>query len=164
MAEQAAAKSGDVPSPKEAKKSGLVVVLGLVFPALLAFGGGFGGAKIAGASPHATAKPAEPEAQPPGATVALDPFMMTLPDEGGHPHAMKLSLAVELKHGAKEDDLKVFVPRIRDAALSYLRALHYEQAADSARLDELRDELKARMTKTGASSLEQVLITDFVMQ
>ena len=52
---------------------------------------------------------------------------------------MKVTLAVEFeasgkgvrRRRSKDDAMKGFTPRIRDAALSYLRLMTYEEAIDS---------------------------------
>ncbi len=151
-----------------AKKGGGVVpmILGILLPAILAAGASFGGARVAGG--HQPAPHAEPaahvEAKPPGPTVALDPFLVSVPDAKGKGHPMKLSLAVEFGGLVHEDTLKAFVPRIRDAILAHMRSLTYEEAVDSAHSDKLRDELLERCKKAGAAGAERILITDLVSQ
>lgn len=161
MTEAEATKTTD-PGAR-AKPKGAVV--GVVLPALLAGAASFGGAKLGGS--HAQAAPtiaAEPAAKPPGPTVALEPFIVSPPDANGKLHAVKVTLAVELRHGAKEDQLKGFVPRVRDATLTFLRTRTFEELTDHAAVDAMRSELLARFTKLGLSAAEQVLITDFVTQ
>ena len=156
--------------PAPAKKGVAGTIIGIVLTALVATGGAFGGAKLGTRSAAAHAPEEAPPAptvvavRPPGATVALEPFLVTVSDAAGKPRAIKVTIALELRHNEKEEALKPFVPRIRDAMLSYLRALPYEDAADSAHVERMRSDMLERFTKLGAFSVEQVLITDFVTQ
>jgi flagellar basal body-associated protein FliL len=144
--------------PAESGGAGSKVV-GILLPAILAGAAAFGGTKL-GAAPHA---PPPHVGEEPGPTVVLDPFIVTLAD-AGHPHVIKLTLAVELKHTAKAEEFKAFVPRIRDTTLSYLRALPYEEASSPARFEQLRIDLLERLTKLGIHDAEHVLVTEFVAQ
>lgn len=155
-------------APVAVKKGGGAagMILGILLPAILAAAGSFGGARVAGAHPpaaHAEAS-AHAEAKPPGPTVALDPFLVSLPDAKGKGHPMKLSVAVEFEGLVKEETLKAFVPRIRDAILSYMRTLTYEEAIDAVHSEKLREELLERTKKAGATGAERILITDLVSQ
>jgi flagellar basal body-associated protein FliL len=148
------------------KKSG-ASPLALLLPALLAGGASFGGAKLSAAHAASGASSAEHvtvAAPPPGPTVALDPFLVLTQDVNKKSHAMKVTLAIEFNESAKEETLKSFTPRIRDAALGYLRVLSYEDALDSAKTEKLRSELLERCRATGATSAERILITDLVVQ
>jgi flagellar basal body-associated protein FliL len=153
-----------------AKKGGgaVAMILGLLLPPILAAAGSFGGARVAGghqpAAPHVEA-PAHVEAKPPGPTVALDPFLVSVPDAKGKGHPMKLSVAVEFG-GIVHDEaaLKAFVPRIRDAILAHMRTLSYEEALESAHSETLREDLLERCKKAGAVGAERILITDLVSQ
>jgi flagellar basal body-associated protein FliL len=141
-------------------------VLALVLPAVIAGAAAFGGAKIAGAhAGTARAEPApKPEIHPPGPTMQLEPFLVTVNDQGRKPHPMKVTLAVEFETHTKEEVTKGFTPRIRDACLTYLRTLTYEDAADAAHMDKLRTELVEKLHAAGVFPVERVLVTDFVVQ
>ena len=145
---------------KPAKKSS---PLALVLPALLAGAAAFGGSKLA--TPHvAPAAEAKVEAKPPGPTMQLEPFLVTIQDATKHAHAMKVTLAVELESGAKEEAPKAYVPRTRDACLTYLRNETFEQVSDSEHTEKLRTELLAKLKEAGVGGVERVLVTDFVVQ
>lgn len=155
---------------KPAKKGGAIgAILGIVLPALLSAGGAFGGVKAAGHGGHAPAAHApEPgprhEPRPPGPTIALEPFLVSVPDANKKPHPLKLTVAIEFESTAKEDTLKSYMPRIRDAILSHMRQLTYEQAIDQEHPHKFREELLERVHKSGAVAAERVLITDLVSQ
>src|SRR5262245_2947997 len=121
--EEKNATPAGVPAPR--KTSPITIIL----PAVLAAGAAFGGAKVAGAHATAAAPAAEHHApaHPPGPTVPLDPFLVTIPDVNKKIHPMKVTVAIEFESGAKEEHIKVFAPRIRDATLSFLRTMTYEE-------------------------------------
>ncbi len=140
--------------------------VGLVLPAVLAAAASFGGARVAGARTVAPA-PAEahaPHIEPPGPTLSLEPFLVMATDAGHHSHPMRVTLAVEFAQSVHEETTRAFVPRIRDAALNYIRGMSYEDATDSARMDHIRAELLERFRVTGAVGAERVLVTDLVIQ
>jgi flagellar basal body-associated protein FliL len=134
----------------------------MLLPAILAAAAAFGGAKFGSGDAHGAAKP-EPASPEPGPTVPLEAFLVTLADQQKS-HVLKLSLAIELKREAKEEELKIFIPRIRDTTLTYLRGLTFEEAASSAHVEQMRKDLIERFKTIGVASAERVLITDFVTQ
>lgn len=170
MAEESKKEPAADAKAAPAKKGAAGTVIGVALTALVATGGAFAGARLGtrSAAAHTTEEaPAAPTVvavRPPGATVALDAFLVTVSDAAGKQRAIKVTIALELRHGEKEDALKPFVPRIRDATLGYLRALAYEDAADSGHVERMRADMLERFAKLGAFSVEQVLITDFVTQ
>jgi len=157
--EKPAPKSGGGPS-----------LLGMVLPAVLAAAAAFGGAKVAGGHHGAAAaEPAQAEAvKPPGPTLDLDPFLLTVTDANKKGHPMKVTIAIEFgevpKGKGEEDGLKMLTPRIRDATLGYLRQLTYEAAIDPSATDKLREDLLKHLKSSGIPTAEHVLITDLVIQ
>ena len=132
----------------------------MILPAILAAGAASGGAKLGAGAGNGAVK-AEAAVQEPGPTVPLDPFLVTLTDPQKS-HVLKLSIAVELKHDAKDEEFKVFVPRIRDSTLTYLRALTFEEASSSAKVEQMRKDLVERFKGLGVASAERVLVTDLL--
>jgi flagellar basal body-associated protein FliL len=147
-------------------------VLMLILPAALAGAAAFGGVRFATAHAAGPTGQAEQHAvavlPPPGPTVALDPFLVVTLDAQKKTHAMKVTLAVEFeasgKEEGKDDALKGFVPRIRDAALSYLRLMTYEDAMDTNHSDKMRTDLLEKFRAAGAAGATRVLVTDLVVQ
>jgi flagellar basal body-associated protein FliL len=141
-------------------------VVGMVLPAVFAAAAAFGGAKVAVA--HHTSAPAASEqaesAKPPGPTLALDPFLLTVTDTNHKSHPMKVTIAIEFDAAAKEETLKTLTPRIRDATLGYLRTLAYDAVIDPAGGDKLRADMLDHLRTSGVPSAEHVLITDLVIQ
>lgn len=159
--EEAADKKA-APAPR-----GGVNIVGLIATGVLAAAAAFGGARASGAhgaqAQHET--PHEgPATDPPGYTLALEPFLVMAPDTEHHLHAMRVVLAIEFDPRAKEDTVRPFVPRIRDSALTHLRTITFETASDPNQMDHLRAELLERFRATGAMGANRVLVTDIVVQ
>jgi hypothetical protein len=53
---------------------------------------------------------------------------------------------------------------VRDAALTHLRTIAYEDAIDAARNEKLRTDLLEKLRSAGVTSAERILITDLVIQ
>jgi len=148
--------------PSKPKKSGGMV--GMLLPALLAGGAAFGAVKLTSAHEGAPHEAPAAEAQAPGPTLTLEPFLVTIPDQAKKPHAMKVTLAIEFGGKSKEEGIKSFTPRVRDATLTYLRSFTFEDATDTAHTDKLRTELLEKLRASGITPIDRVLITDFVVQ
>jgi flagellar basal body-associated protein FliL len=158
-------KDDKAPKDKPAPKKEGVNVVGLVVTAVLAGAAAFGGARVAGArGGGGHGPPRHAQQEPPGFTLALEPFLLMAHDTGHRGHPMRVTLAVEFEQSVKEDGVRPFVPRIRDSALAYLRGVTYEDASDPARTEHLRAELLERFRGTGAGGVSRVLITDLVTQ
>ena len=155
------------PAAAPPKPSAIGGIVKTVISAVLAAAAAYGGAHQAAAhapAPAAAEHPPKVDAHPPGPTVALEPFLVTIHDANKKSHAMKMSLAVEFEHTAKEEELKAYAARIRDAILAYVRTVSYEEATDGAHMEKLRAELLERCHAAGAHGAERILITDFVTQ
>ena len=157
--------AAETPAPAKKGGGGAAMIIGMILPAMLAGGASYGATRAAGGkAAHGPEAPAHVEAKPPGPTVALEPFLVVVVDSARKSHPMKLSVAIEFGGLDKEDAVKPFVPRIRDAILAYVRSLPYEEAVDSQHSEKLRTELLERCHKAGAATAERVLITDLVSQ
>ena len=160
-----AEKAGDKGEKPAGKGVNLV---GVVITAVLAGAAAFGGAKVAGARAggHAPQPPAHaaPHIEPPGFTLALEPFLVMAADTNRRTHPMRVVLAVEFEQNVKEENVRPFVPRIRDFTLTYLRSLTYETASNPEHMDHFRADLLERMRGTGAVGVSRVLVTDLVVQ
>jgi flagellar basal body-associated protein FliL len=157
------------PAAAPAKKGGAGLVLAIVLPAIFAAGASYAAARAGskgGAPAHAAPAPEHhhKEAKPPGPTVPLEPFLVTLADTNRKPHAMKVTLAVEFEHGTKEESLKTFTPRMRDALLTHLRTIPYEDVVDAERMEKIKKDLLEACQKAGARDAERILVTDLVVQ
>ena len=172
MSEEAKKDAAPAAAAAPAKKGGGIgLILGIVLPALLSAGGAFGGVKAAshgaahgGGGGHEAEPAPRHEPRPPGPTVNLEPFLVSIADTQKKGHPMKLTVAIEFESTAKEETLKTYTPRIRDAILAYMRTLTYEEATDQEHAHKLREELLEKVQKSGAVAAERVLITDLVSQ
>ncbi len=146
-------------------KAGGPGILATVLPAVFAAAAAFGGAKVAAGAHHAAPAAAEKveAVKPPGPTLAVDPFVVTVPDANKKVHPMKATIAIEFESNAKEEELKTLTPRIRDAVLGYLRTLGYDEVIDPAASDKMRAEILERLRAAGTHA-ERILITDLVVQ
>ena len=162
------ARKGDAAAPTQRGVS----VVALFLTALVSAGAAGGGAlyvskRTAHAAPssHGAAH-AAPHASnaPPGFTLPLEPFVVMSVDEHRAFHAMRATLALEFTPSTREEDVRPYVPRVRDAALSLLRSTRYEVASDPTQTDHLRSELQTRFQATGVRGIARVLITDLVVQ
>jgi flagellar FliL protein len=138
-----------------------LLVLNLLVSALVAF-------KVVTAKPAEAAaaqatEHAAPESEVTGPVVALDPFVVNL-DEPGTSRYLKISLEMELKHGAEETIVKA-KQLIRDAVLSYLSGLHVKDTLGAEAKDKIREDLLAKLTKlVGAEKIRRLFFSDFVVQ
>lgn len=166
MSENADNKPKETPAAQPPKGGGGgSLIIGMILPALLSAAGSYGGVRAAGhATPASQAESSHVEAKPPGPTMALEPFLVNILDSQKKPHPMKLSLAVEFDATTKEETIKSFMPRIRDAILTHMRTLTFEEAVDSEHSAKLRADLLERCRTSGAMGAERILITDLVAQ
>lgn len=147
----------------------VVVVLSAVCSAV---GAAFGPALV-----HATTtlvKPAQaaegPAAEkadePPVETVSLDPLIVDVREGQGPLHHLKVTLAIELATKSKdEEEIKKLMPRARDAAIEYTRALTFDEVTTPKLFEGIRTDLGERVAKAiGQARVKRVLFTDFVVQ
>ena len=159
--------------PKKAAKSGgkMFLILG----AVLATGGSAAAGAVIGpslakghAAPPPAAAPAASEHGAEEATeapAALDPIIVDIRETNGDMHHLKVGIALELGKGVTEEEFKKLVPRIRDAAITYLRSLHFDEISSSSKFDPIRAELGERIGHAaGKAKVHRVLFTDFVAQ
>ncbi|MFO0611655.1 MAG: flagellar basal body-associated FliL family protein [Polyangiaceae bacterium] len=162
MSNDAQSKDGGATAAGK-KKGGSAAIVGVVVTALLSGGAAFAGVKVASRSTHPAAiEP--PPIEPPGPTVQMDPFIATVLDSEHKPHALKLTLAIELKHDAKDEEFKTFIPRARDAVLTHVRGLSLEDVATAEGIEELRKVLLEKVHSVGAHAAEHILVTDLITQ
>ncbi len=154
-------KEGAEGAPK--KKGPLGVVVGVVLSAVLAGGAAYGGARAASGG-HTQKEPPKPKFHPPGPTVPLEPFIANLPDTDGKNHAVKVTIAIELVREAQEDQFKIYIPRVRDVTLTYIRGLTFNQIVEKDSTEKMRRELIEKWHAIGATDAHQVLITDLITQ
>lgn len=98
-------------------------------------------------------------------TLPLDSIVIDVRSDQGEVHHLKIGIALEIKVKVGEEELKGFVPRARDAAITYLRSLSPTDVTSSQRFEPMRKELQDRIIKAvGKKFVKKILITDFVVQ
>jgi len=171
-------------APKDAKKDeapkasggkGRFIALGVVALILVGASSAAGAVvapMFAKAAPPAHEKKADEEEEdeeskepPTVETLALESIVVDVRGENAEVHHLKIGIAVEIKVKVGEEELKGFVPRARDAAITYLRSLTPADVTAAQRFESLRKELSDRITKAiGKKFVKKILITDFVVQ
>ena len=106
-------------------------------------------------------KSTEPEQEPVKATLALDPFLVNLADQGFVKSSFQLGLAEE-----PEEDTKVMtVAAMRDSIITLLTSKTAEQMLTPQGKVKLREQIKARLNELSPNiKVVEVYIVDFVVQ
>jgi flagellar basal body-associated protein FliL len=185
----------DKDAKAEPKKSKLGLILGIVGGVVVLVAGGVTGLllgpKMMGAppaeaapggeahgapAPHAAPAPAHGEKPKGGGehgeghggkvvSFKFDPIIVDVLSKFGESHHLKVGLAAELAEGAVEDDLKLVQPRGREAAITYLRALTYEEITNPKKYGKIKKDLVKKVTvAVGEERVSRVLVIDFVAQ
>ncbi|MEY2937113.1 MAG: hypothetical protein RL033_7862 [Pseudomonadota bacterium] len=176
------------PAPKKSK-TGLII--GIVIALVTLVGGSVAGAvlgpKLLGGEDHAAAaaEDDEEEESAPAAhessdakpkkkgkgkeekivSVDINPIVVDLRDADGRLRHLKVGLAAELGETANVEEFKLVSPRGREATLSYLRSLTFEDVSDPARYTSIKDEISKRMIEAiGPEKVHRILLVDFVLQ
>lgn len=164
-----------------AKKSKTGLIIGIVIAVVTLVGGSVAGAvlgpKLLGGSEGHEApaagnghEAASGHEGPPAAvekiiSVEIAPIVVDLRDADGRIRHLKVGLAAELVETVKMEEFKLVSPRGREATLSYLRSLTFEEVADPARFAGIKDEISKRMINAiGANRIQRILLVDFVLQ
>ncbi|MSP25126.1 MAG: flagellar basal body-associated FliL family protein [Myxococcales bacterium] len=159
QAESAAAAKGG---------SGLVgKLLGMLLPAVFAGAAGFGGAFL-GAPKQVSPEDAQHKLDAtklPGATVDLKPFVLNVIDEkSSDAHHAKVTIAIELAKNIPVEQFNNFVPRVRDACLTYFRNLSFQEIKNPRTATKISEDLLLRIHQLGAEFAVRVLVHEIVVQ
>lgn len=177
-------KKDDVPAGLEPRRTnGVVRTLLLVVVILAASMGGAVAGQVALArmntpkadrthkaekkdSKHDEPEYGDPAEDPPSAeTSVLEPMVVDIRSKEGELHHIKIGIAIEFRKPIHEEELKKVLPRARDAIISYIRALAYDDATNHQNFDAIRSELGERIAKAlGKKNVSKVLFTEFVVQ
>jgi flagellar basal body-associated protein FliL len=182
-------KKEETPAPAGKGKRKLLAVLGLLLVVGVSSVAGAAlspiiGPRVAGAAapsklpkPHAPpnedGEPAEEEEDGEGekgkkefhGLTSLEAAVVDLRDATGETHHLKIAIAIEVKAEVPEEEAKVFVMRAKDAEITYLRTLSYEDVTDHAKFEQIRKELSTRVLKAfGKKHGKKMLITEYVVQ
>lgn len=166
-------KAAEAP-PKKSKAS---VVFALVIALITLIGGSVAGAvlgpRLLGTSEGHASPPAKGGTDPHDPTAVVEkivsidiaPIVVDLRDADGRLRHLKVGMAAELPETANLDEFKLVAPRGREASLSYLRSLTFEEVSDPKRYRSIKDELsRGFIEAVGAQRVHRVLLIDFVLQ
>jgi flagellar basal body-associated protein FliL len=151
---------------------GIVVVLAGGIAALFIWPNTLTGAAVAAPASAATPAAGKGKAAGGGAPAPeklvvfkFEPVIVDVMDARGDAHHLKVGLAAELADGASETDFKLLQPRAREAAITFLRSLTYEEITDAKRYAKLRKDLTRKVTAAvGEERVARMLVIDFVAQ
>jgi len=98
-------------------------------------------------------------------SVEMSPIVVDLRDSDGRIRHLKVGMAAELNETVNVEEFKLLSPRGREATLSYLRSLTFEEVSDPAKYASIKDEISKRMIESiGADKVHRILLVDFVLQ
>jgi len=98
-------------------------------------------------------------------TADIPSVVVDLRDSDGRIRHLKVGLTAELGDQVTAEEFKLVVPRGREAALTFLRALPFEEVADPQHFIAIKDELSKRVTEAvGEDRVHRMMLTDFVLQ
>lgn len=168
-------------APAPAKKSKLGLIVGVVVAVVTLVGGALAGAVLGprllgGDAPKAAgAEGEEPEAEAGSGsskgepekivTVSFPPVVVDLRDQDERIRHLKVGVDVELPELTVMEEFRLYIPRARDAMLTYLRSLTYEEVTDPTRYAAIKEELSTRVSEAvGKKRIKRLLIVEFVSQ
>ena len=74
-------------------------------------------------------------------------------------------LAAEVPPEAPKEDVENLMPRGREAAIGFLRALTYEEATSPGSFEKIKTELAKKIVEAvGEKRVAAIILTDFVVQ
>lgn len=153
MAENAA-KAGQGKANTGAKMAPILIGVVLLIVGLLI------GKTVLGGTKKASDKSAKAEV---GISVPLDEFLVNL--TGGGDHYLRATVALGLKKGVTDEELKEHVPAIRDAILGVLGSKSLKDLNKVEARDELKEELKKKVnTVDGDGTVVEIYFTAFATQ
>jgi flagellar basal body-associated protein FliL len=94
------------------------------------------------------------------------PIVVDFTDDGDIRH-LKIGISVEVANAGSHgtDELQLYVPRGREAVISYARTLTFDEATSPKEFDRIRKELSEHVIKAmGEDRVSRVVITDYVAQ
>jgi flagellar protein FliL len=147
-------------APEEGKKKGLPIMpimMGVVLLLVLGIG-----AKVflTGSKAHAKDKPKPVEV---GISLPLEEFLVNL--NGSSDHYLKTTIALGLKKGLTEEQVKEHVPAMRDAILTVLQTKSQKELSSPKEREGLKDEIKEHVNKeVGEEPVVKVYFTAFATQ
>lgn len=95
----------------------------------------------------------------------LPSVVVDLRDSDGRIRHLKVGMTAELADKVTTEQFKLVIPRGREAALTYLRSLAFEDVSDPQQFNTIKDELAKRVIEAvGEEKVHRMMLTDFVVQ
>lgn len=183
-------KAADAPGPKKGKMG---LIIGIVIAVVTLVGGSVAGAvlgpKLLGSSDesessgkhekseksdksHKSEKKSEhgeksDDAEGVGKLVTYDvpSVVVDLRDGDNRIRHLKVGLTAELGEHTPMEEFKLTIPRGREAAITFLRSLSFEEVSDPQHFTAIKDELGKRIIEAlGEEHVHRIVLTDFVVQ
>jgi flagellar basal body-associated protein FliL len=183
-------KPADAPAPKKGKMG---LIIGIVVEVVTLVGGSVAGAvlgpKLLGGSDesessgkhekpdkseksHKSEKKSEhgdkgEDSEAVGKLVTFDipSVVVDLRDSDNRIRHLKVGLTAELGEHTPMEEFKLTVPRAREAAITFLRSLSFEEVSDPQHFTAIKDELGKRIIEAlGEEHVHRIVLTDFVVQ
>ncbi len=146
------------PEKGEKKKMSMMpIMMGIMLVLVLAIG-----AKVFLGGSKANAKAAK-KVEEVGISLPLDEFLVNL--NGSSDHYLKTTIALGLKKGLTEEQVKEHVPAMRDAILSVLQTKSMRELSSPKEREALKDEVRSDVNKEVAGEpVVKVYFTAFATQ
>ncbi len=98
-------------------------------------------------------------------TFQFEPLIIDLRSDRGTVHHLKVGLSAELGDHITDKQFRLVMPRGRESAIQYLRALTYEEVSDPQKYASIQGELTKRVQEAvGKGRARRILLVDFVTQ
>jgi flagellar basal body-associated protein FliL len=98
-------------------------------------------------------------------TVEFAPLVVDLRSADGVMHHLKVALSAEVPPEVTTDEVTSAMPRGRQAAIMYLRAVDYDEATKPEAFQAFQAELsKHIIAAMGPKRVSAILVTDFISQ
>lgn len=186
-------EEGEKPADPAPKKGKMGLIIGIVIAVVTLVGGSVAGAvlgpKLLGSSDesessgkHEKSEKSEKSHKPEkksehgdkgndeeavGKLVTFDipSVVVDLRDGDNRIRHLKVGLTAELGEHTPVEEFKLTVPRAREAAITFLRSLSFEEVSDPQHFTAIKDELGKRIIEAmGEEHVHRIVLTDFVVQ
>jgi flagellar basal body-associated protein FliL len=98
-------------------------------------------------------------------SVAFPAVVVDLRDQDERIRHLKVAINAEIPDTTAEEEFKLYMPRGREAILTYLRSLNYEEVSDPKQYETIKEELSKRVIEAvGPKRVKRVLLVEFVSQ
>lgn len=98
-------------------------------------------------------------------TYEIPSVVVDLRDGDNRIRHLKVGLSAELGEHTPMEEFKLTMPRAREAAITFLRSLTFEEVSDPQHFTAIKDELGKRIIEAlGEEHVHRVVLTDFVVQ